>query len=320
MRIRFAVTLIITVLCSGGYFYYVAGSACPAPLSYRIGTLDERFNLTREEARLAVSEAEAVWEDATGKNLFSHDDKGTLVVNFIYDERQELSNSEDLLKEKLDATQTVGDAVRDTYSTLVAQYNAERLTYTKKVEVYEARLSAYNGEVEKYNGRGGAPADVYAELENEKRQLAREQGVLTTYANKLSRRVSEINAVGEKANKIVHTYNQGVDVYNNTFGTSREFTQGDYTNSTVNIYTFENHTELVLVLVHEMGHSLGLGHVENNASTMHYLLHEGKEGSTLTKKDVELTAEDLAEFEEVCGQKTVFERLKIGFSRIRAAV
>ncbi|MFM2381887.1 MAG: hypothetical protein RLZZ76_654 [Candidatus Parcubacteria bacterium] len=319
MRVSFATALLVTLLCSGGYFYYVAGSVCPAPLSYKIGALDTRFNLSPEDARLAVNEAEAVWEEATGKNLFSYDEEGTLVVHFTYDERQELSNSEDLLKEKLDATQTVSDAMRDTYTILVAQYNEERLVYTQNVEAYESRLSAYNAEVEKYNERGGAPADVYAELENEKRQLAREQSVLNTYANKLSSRVVEINAIGEQANKIVNTYNQGVDVYNNTFGTSREFTQGDYKNSTINIYTFENHAELVLVLVHEMGHALGLDHVENNASVMHYLLHGGKDGESLTSKDVVLSSEDLAEFEQVCGQKNLVERLQIGFSRIWSA-
>ncbi len=316
MRIPFAGALIVTLVASCGYFYYVAGSICPAPLSYRIGSLDERFNLTQEEAQVAISEAEAVWEDVMGKNLFSYDDNGTLGIHFLYDQRQELSNTEDLLQEKLDATETVSDAMRDTYATLVAKYNEERLFYTQKVEAYEARLFTYNAEVEKYNERGGAPSDVYANLENEKRQLSREQVVLGTFANKLSSRVAEINAVGEKANKIVNTYNQGVDVYNNTFGTAREFTQGDYTNNIINIYTFENHTELVLVLVHEMGHALGLNHVENNASVMHYLLHGGKEGSTLTEKDIALSAEDLTEFDKVCGQKTILESLQIGFSRI----
>lgn len=320
MRISFLSALILTLFSSLGYFYYVAGSICPAPLSYRIGALDERFSLTQEEVRLAVGEAESVWENATGKNLFTYDDTGELVVNFVYDERQELSNSEDLLKEKLDATQNVSDAMRDTYTTLVNKYNAERLTYTAQAEAYEARLLAYNQEVEKYNNRGGAPADVYAALEEEKRQLSREQSALSAYANKLSALVSEINSVGEKANRIVNTYNQGIDVYNNTFATAREFTQGDYTNSTINIYTFDNRAELVLVLVHEMGHALSLDHVENSSSAMHYLLHGGKEGESLTTKDIALSTEDLAEFERVCGQKSPLERLKRGFSLIFESV
>jgi hypothetical protein len=316
MRISFLLALIVTLLSSLGYFYYVAGAFCPAPLSYRIGALDERFSLSQEEVRLAVGEAESIWENATGKNLFTYDDEGELVVNFVYDERQELSNKEDLLKEKLDATENVSDAMRDTYTTLVNTYNAERLTYAEKASVYEARLLAYNQEVEKYNERGGAPADIYASLEKEKRQLAREQSALNTYANKLNALVSEINSVGEKANRVVTTYNQGIDVYNNTFGTAREFTQGDYTNSTINIYTFDSEAELTLVLVHEMGHALSLDHVDGAASAMHYLLHGGKDGGPLSRSDIVLSAEDLSEFDRVCGQKTPLERLKIGVSRI----
>ena len=312
----FLSALVITILVSLGYLYYVAGSICPAPLSYRIGGLDERFTLTQEEVRLAVAEAESIWEKATGKNLFTFEEGGDLTVNFIYDERQELSNSEDLLKEKLDATENVSDAMRDTYTALVQKYNSERLLYTEKAKVYEARLLAYNQEVEKYNGRGGAPSDVYDALENEKRSLAREQTVINAYANKLNVRVAEINAVGEKANRIVSTYNQGVNVYNETFGTAREFTQGDYTNGTINIYTFDSEAELVLVLVHEMGHALSLDHVENKESVMNAVLHGGKNGEILIMADVRLTSEDLASFESVCGQKTIVERLKVGFLKI----
>lgn len=311
----FLSALVITILVSLGYLYYVAGSICPAPLSYRIGGLDERFTLTQEEVRLAVAEAESIWENATGKNLFTFEEGGDLTVNFIYDERQALSNSEDLLKEKLDATENVSDAMRDTYTTLVQKYNSERLLYTEKAKVYEARLLAYNQEVEKYNGRGGAPFDVYDALENEKRILSREQTVINTYANKLNVRVAEINAVGEKANRIVNTYNQGIDVYNNTFGTAREFTQGDYTESTINIYTFDNEAELILVLVHEMGHALSLNHVEDRSSVMHYLLHGGKDGNVLAKADIVLSGEDMTEFERVCGEKKVSETILVGFKK-----
>jgi hypothetical protein len=316
MRIRFLTSLIVTVLASCGYFYYVAGSLCPAPLSYTIGSVDERFTMTSDEVAQAVAQAESIWEEATGRNLFTFEEGGGLTVNFIYDERQALSNSEDLLKEKLDATENVSDAMRDTYTTLVQKYNSERLLYTEKAKVYEARLLAYNQEVEKYNGRGGAPSDVYDALENEKRSLAREQAVINTYANKLNVRVTEINAVGEKANRIVNTYNQGVNVYNETFGTAREFTQGDYTNGIINIYTFDSEAELVLVLVHEMGHALSLDHVEHKESVMNAVLHGGKNGEILTMADVRLTPEDLASFESVCGKKTMLERLKVGFSKI----
>ncbi len=320
MRKSFATALITTVLFGGGYLYYVAGSVCPAPLTYQIGSIDERFNMSEEEVRLAIGEAESVWEDATGKNLFTADDEGVLSVNFVYDERQELSNSEDLFKEKLDATETVSDAMRDTYATLVNEYNAKRLEYTQKAEAYDARLSAYNLEVEKYNGRGGAPTDVYARLEEEKRQLSLEQNALNAYSAKLNALVSDINSVGEKANRIINTYNQGVDTYNKAFGTAREFTQGDYSQGVINIYTFDSKAELVLVLVHELGHALSLDHVENSKSVMHYLLHEGQEGGAVTEEDVVLSAEDLAEFNRVCGQKTFLERLKMGLSLVRGEV
>jgi hypothetical protein len=304
MRKGFAMVLAVTILFAGGYFYYIAQAVCPIPRTYSLGELDERFNLTADEAKLVIAEAEAVWEDATGKNLFSASEEGDLVINFVYDERQEFVEAEGELKEKLDATENISEAIGETYATLVAEYNELQLTYADKVEAYERRLSEYNAEVEKYNKEGGAPADVYESLSKQKRALSKEQSELNELASKLSVLVDEINNIGERGNKIINTYNQGVNVYNETFGESQEFTQGDYSNNVIKLYTFENKTELKLVLVHELGHALSLDHVEGENSAMFYLI--GDQNPNIT-----LTDQDLAEFDRVCGEKSIYQKVKL---------
>lgn len=304
MRSGFAIVLIATILFGGGYFYYIAQAVCPVPISYSVGEIDERFNLTKEEARLAIAQAESVWEDSTGRNLFSYEEDGKLVIHFVFDERQQLVDAEGNLKERLDATENISEAISETYAELVAQYNELRLTYADRVEVYEKELNTYNEEVEKYNKQGGAPADVYASLGQRKQALNREQTELNTLAGKLNALVTDINNIGEKGNKIITTYNQGVNVYNKTFGESHEFTQGDYTNNVIKIYTFEDKKELQLVLAHELGHALSLEHVEGEKSAMYYMIGGQSE-------DLSLSKEDLAEFDRVCGEKSLFERLKL---------
>jgi regulator of replication initiation timing len=308
MRKGFALVLTAAVLFGGGYFYYIAQAVCPVPLAYTLGELDGRFNLSRDEARLALSEAESVWEDATGQNLFSYEEDGELIVNFIYDERQEFVEAEGELKEKLDATEHISEAIGETYAALVADYNDLRIVYADKAETYERKLNAYNDEVEKYNKQGGAPAEVYESLSSQKEALNREQTELNTLAGKLNKLVNEINNIGEKGNKLINTYNQGVHVYNETFGESREFTQGDYSNNTIKIYTFEDKAELNLVLVHELGHALSLDHVDGKESVMFYLIGDQPD-------DLALSEFDVAEFNRVCGNISLIDRIMLSLRR-----
>ena len=84
MRPLFTLVLIIAVVFAGGYFYHTASAVCNVPITYRIGSVDAEFGLSYDEVRTAVTEAESLWEDATGKNLFTYDEKGEVVINFIF--------------------------------------------------------------------------------------------------------------------------------------------------------------------------------------------------------------------------------------------
>lgn len=63
---------------------------CTLPITYSIGTFDTRFDISREKFLQEIAQAEKIWEDAAGKELFRHIEKdGTLTINLIYDSRQE---------------------------------------------------------------------------------------------------------------------------------------------------------------------------------------------------------------------------------------
>lgn len=309
MRKSFIIAFFAAVIFGAGYFYYTAEAVCPVPLTYSIGSVDSRFGISKDEARIAVSDAESVWEDATGRNLFTYTgEKGKLTINFVYDDRQQYVDAEGNLKEKLDATENLSDAIKDTYTQLLSKYSDLRASYEDRVQAYETKLDSYNKTVERYNAQGGAPSDVYASLKAQKQDLDTEQQSLNSLAAQLNGLVTQINAVGEQGNSIVKTYNQGVNIFNNTFGKPREFTQGDYQNGVINIYSFANKTELKDVLAHELGHALSLQHVEGTSSIMYYLI--GGQPSELVP-----SSNDLAEFNRVCGSMTVLDRMKLSFEQ-----
>lgn len=288
--------LLIASLGIGGYSWYtVVYSKCHVPLSYDIGTIDPRFSLSRAEARTALSDAESLWEDGTGKNLFTFAESGADVhVNFIYDARQETTNNERVLREVIDQKAEVGQSVRADYEKLLDAHAQLKATYVTKVKVYEAKLATYNAEVAKWNTKGGAPSDVYAQLSLTQGELAKENAELEKLAVGLNTIAQKINDMGEKGNSIIRDYNDDVTAYNQSFNEDREFTQGEYQDDHITIFQYDSSIELRLVLAHELGHALSLEHVDDPQSVMYYLM-EGQ----LAK--LELSTADIAEYKAVCG-------------------
>lgn len=306
MRSIFSISLIATAIFAGIYFYQAAWEICQVPLGYRIGTIDDRFAIDAKEARAALSEAERVWEEATGRDLFIYDDDASFTVNFIFDERQALADAETSFKDRLDATENLTDAMRDTYDQLSARYKKLEGEYQSAAAVYESNLSTYNATVSRFNDEGGAPPEEFAKLQSQKQSLDKEQAALQRKVKQLNILVDEINQVGNRSNQLVDTYNRSVETFNHTFGTGREFTQGDYQGKSINIYTFKSDEELKLVLTHEFGHALSLDHVESPQAIMHFLLGE-QEGYAITP-------EDLVEFNNICEGGTI-NRLRLLWSK-----
>lgn len=270
------------------YWYAAVGMVCQVPLSYQIvGPIDERFGITEAQAAEAIKEAETVWEGVLGRELFyaTKGSRADVTINFVFGERQAAALAEVDLRERLEDKQMSSSDLQTQYDKLVGEYQAAKKDHEAAVGAYEARLASYNAEVARYNNEGGAPADVYERLERTEGELAKEADRLEANASTLQTQAAEINKLGEAGNQIIRQYNAGVETYNEQFGTAEEFTEGDYQNGRINIYTFANQTELVKVLAHELGHALSVSHVEGSNSVMYYLLEDQPTPLTLSPQD-----------------------------------
>jgi hypothetical protein len=295
MRSGFTFILLLTVLFGSGYWYFTARAVCDVPIDYRIGVIDPRFDITREEVRAAVSTAESLWEDATGRNLFTFDEEAGLSLNFIFDERQAEADAELELREALEEREGLNERVKVEYRELLDQYQGLKNLYERRSAQYEERLKAHNAEVARWNDVGGAPQDIYENLSNRQKELAGEQKELNNVAYKLNQLVQQMNTIGAEGNAIISDYNEIIEEYNTLFEEAHEFTQGDYQRDVINIYQFDTAEELNIVLAHEFGHALNLGHVEGEQSIMYHFM-----GAQTLAKGV--TDFDLSEFERVCGE------------------
>lgn len=302
-RSLFGVLLLVSFF-GGSYLWYTAAAVCPIPISYRVGEVDTAFGISEADARTAISEAESLWEDATGRNLFTYDeDAGELVINFIYDERQELTDVQELFTDSLDKAAEMNAELAAEYEAQITAYTTQKEQYELRVVAYEQALQKYNDEVAYWNAQGGAPESEYTALNERKNSLASEHRAVEVEREELNEKVDAINVLSDQANQLVDRYNRGVQRYNDTFSEPTEFTQGDYQSDVIHIYQFNTHEELVLVLAHEMGHALGIGHVANPASLMYYKMEE-------QSTDVGISTEDLEDFTMVCGDGSTFSKLK----------
>jgi hypothetical protein len=285
----------ITGVTLGVVVWQQRHTACEQTLSYRLGIFDPRFGMSEVEFRHTISTAEALWEAAIGINLFEYDPTASFTINLVFDDRQQATVAKQHLVHRLKKTEVSHATLSRSYVYWRRVYDEHIQSYQHSLAAYETRLQTHNREVTYWNNRGGAPAEVYNRLQAERARLEQMQTRLDAERATVQDIVATLHALEEQERTLVHTYKQQAQTYNTLYGEVTHFHKGEYQGNAITIYQFHDTADLVLVLAHELGHALGLGHIDDPGAVMHAIM--GEQDFT----PLRLTPGDVHALRSVCG-------------------
>ena len=282
-------------------------AACEVPVLWRVDGIDPRFGLSEADAAGAVRAAAFLWESALGRVLLFRESDEGIPIRFEYDERQEETRVRQTRIAEVDAEARALEESADDLELVRSRLESRRSIHQARLTAYRDRLATLEEMVEFWNARGGAPAEEVERL----RQLEAEVDQLRASANAAA---DEVNRLVDALNRETEAHNLRVDEANRRRAAIRDaypiqvVQSGEYLESTrgigpltlsrdaeIRIYQFEDRDHLTLVVAHELGHALGLGHTGIEGTLM---AAEGVGATGMGPPDV--TAEDVAALRELC--------------------
>lgn len=253
-------------------------SPCDTPRTYRIGSIDPKYNLTHDQFLERVNQSEEIWETEIGKDLFLYVPEGDIEINLVYDQRSLLSRQINDLNSKVKEQQSALDP--------------KIADYKRRASEFRSKIDQLNNDIEFWNNKGGAPPDEYEKLKSRQASLQQEADSLRSEAETLNQSTDEFNAQVGQLHQTVSTFNTALQY---------KPEEGEYIydngQETINIYFDNSQTELVHTLAHELGHALGIPHNNDPLSIMY----------PQTSEAVALTDNDRAGLEKACEEKSVVQ-------------
>lgn len=260
---------------------------CPVPIMYRVGDIDPRFGVTREQVMAQLQSAAQVWNDASGGELLMYRDDGMMPVSLVYDEWQALAVEIEKEAGTLQTQEEKLKYINQKYLNQKKLVDAKKSAYADEQDRYNKALSDLEDNVRKYEANpSNYDKQAYADLLKKQKKIRQMYTNLESQRQDINTAVAALNALVASSNTIKNSFNSTVNTYNQSVDakqqTQEDFAGVYFSDRRIEIYQFLNTDELRSVLIHELGHALGFEHSTNPYSIMY---HEAQPGQVLTDDD-----------------------------------
>ena len=278
---------------------------CVLDFSYTIGDIDPRFHISRNEVHRAVEDALELWAGAVDSlDVRFHDgfragEQARNTIHFEYDERQEQSDRARRFQDQMASKGDFIDHMHREYER--DQRELERRTdgHRQLSERLNGEIGRFNDWVESVNESGGFREEQLGEYEERMTAIESLRKQERAMRGDLERFVAAINRSADRINREVAFHDDMIRQFYNEFGDGARFNSALYrfdgTRGTITVYHFHNRRELKVLLAHEIGHALGMGHVPDSRSIMYETIRDQMLG-----REIALSAEDIRAVQALC--------------------
>ncbi|MBA3486917.1 MAG: matrixin family metalloprotease [Lysobacter sp.] len=255
---------------------------CGIPIHIALDEVDPRFGFQRATVLQALKEAVDLWQAAGDAKMFVWSDHPqAMAINLEFDERQHNVNQQRSLRGGIDRDRWQLQSHEVTLKQWGGRIEAARRDHDRQSEAFARRARAHQAEVAAWNS-----ANPQARTEPRRQALERESLAVRAMQAKVQRGLAELNADIASYNRRAREQQQQAEQYRgrvaryNTLSSPQPIESGRYSydreqGRRIAVFRTGDYNDLVWIFAHELGHSLGLDHLNQPGAVMNELLHDG---------------------------------------------